>query len=94
MNCPFWVFRHTEDGYVALIDAMAASYTLQPAADGFSDLVLMHHLSPNEGRLTLYRYTGGKYVDSGCYTATWPPSKEGQTQDPTIAPCRPSEHTN
>jgi hypothetical protein len=92
VNCPFWVFRHTDDGYIAMVDAMAASYTVQPPdAGGLSDLVLMHHLSATEGRLTLYKYTGGKYVDSGCYTATWPPGKEGQSQDPTIAPCAASE---
>jgi hypothetical protein len=92
VNCPFWIFRHTDDGYIAVVDAVAASYTLQPAGAGaLSDLVLMHHVSAKEGRLTLYKYADGKYVESGCYTATWPATKDSETQDPTISPCSSAE---
>jgi hypothetical protein len=88
-NCPFWIFQNSPDGYISLLDTVAASYTIQPdSTNGFSDLVMMRHVSATESNLTLYRYQDGKYVDSGCYTATWPPPKEGEVQDPEIAPCK------
>jgi hypothetical protein len=91
-NCPFWIFRHGEDGYVSLLDVMAASYTIQPTStNGFSDLVILRHLSVSDSRLTLYNYAEGRYVDAGCYMATWPAAKDGETPDPTIAPCKAEE---
>jgi hypothetical protein len=87
-NCPFWIFQNSPDGYVSLLDTVAASYTVQPdSANGFSDLVTMRHVSASESTLTLYRYDQGKYVDSGCYTATSPSPKDGEVQDPEIVPC-------
>jgi hypothetical protein len=66
----------------------AQVYTVQPdSANGFSDLVTMRHVSASESTLTLYRYDQGKYVDSGCYTATSPSPKDGEVQDPEIVPC-------
>jgi len=92
VNCPFWIFRHGEDGYVSLLDTVASSYTIQPTStNGFSDLVIVHHVSASEGRLTLYNYGDGKYVDAGCYTATWPAAKDGKTPDPEISPCKAAE---
>jgi hypothetical protein len=91
-NCPFWIFRHGEDGYVSLLDTLAASYTIQPTStNGFSDLVILRHISASEGRLTLYNYADGKYVDAGCYTAIWPAAKDGETPDPEISPCKAEE---
>ncbi|MGC2110301.1 MAG: hypothetical protein WA655_12345 [Candidatus Korobacteraceae bacterium] len=91
-NCPFWIFQSSPDGYVSLLDTIAASYTVQPdSTNGFSDLVTMRHTSATESTLTQYRYQDGKYVDSGCYTATWPAAKEGEIQEPAIAPCRGDE---
>jgi hypothetical protein len=88
-NCPFWIFQNSPDGYVSLLDTVAASYTVQPdSTNGFSDLVVMRHVSDSESALTLYRYQGGKYVDSGCYTATLPPSKDDEIQNPEITPCK------
>lgn len=88
-NCPFWIFRKTPDGYGLLLDTIAASYTVRPEkTNGLSDLVIMRHVSASESRLTLYRYQDNKYVDSGCYVATWPPPKDGEIQDPAIAPCK------
>ena len=88
-NCPFWIFRHAEDGYVSLLDAVGASYTIQPTStSGFSDLVIQRHISSGESSLTLYKYADGKYADAGCYAVTWPPPKDGEAQDPEIAPCK------
>lgn len=88
-NCPFWIFQNSPDGYVSLLDTVAASYTLQPNdTGGYSDVVTMRHISASESTLTLYRYQDAKYVDSGCYTATWPPPKDGEIQDPEITPCK------
>jgi len=93
-NCPFWIFRQTDDGYVSVLDAVASSYTVQPTStNGFSDLVLVRQDSQTESRLTLYTYADGKYTDSGCYTATWPASKSDEKgdemQDPDISACKP-----
>jgi hypothetical protein len=91
-NCPLWIFRHSEDGYVSVLDAVAASYTIQPTStNGFSDLVIMRHDSASESHLTLYSYADGKYVDAGCYTATWAAPKDGEIQDPAISPCKAEE---
>ncbi len=88
-NCPLWIFRQEAEGYVSLLDTAGASYTLQPdSSNGLTDLVIMSHLSPTESRLTPYRYADGKYADSGCYTAVWPPAKDGEIQDPEISPCK------
>ena len=88
-NCPFWIFQNSPDGYVSLLDTVAASYTVQPdSTNGFSDLVTMRHVSASESTLTLYRFDQGKYVDSGCYTATWPSPKDGEIQNPDISPCK------
>ena len=89
VNCPFWIFRYAKDGYVSLLDTVAASYTIQPTSSGgYSDLVIARHLTPSENRLTLYKYQDGKYSDAGCYTATFAPPKDGEIQDPEIAPCK------
>jgi len=88
-NCPFWVFRHTHDGYVSVLDTDGASYTIQPTStNGLSDLVILRHESSSEGHLTLYTYSDGKYAEAGCYIANWPPPKDGDIQDPTISPCK------
>ncbi len=90
VNCPFWIFRRTDDGYVAMLDTVAASYTIQPTnTDGYSDIVTSKHVSAQESRLTLYKYQDGKYVPSGCYVAKFPAPKEGETPEPDIAPCQP-----
>jgi hypothetical protein len=90
VNCPFWIFRYSEDGYVSLLDTVAASYTIQPTStNGLSDLVMMRHVSASEGRLALYHYADGKYVDSGCYVAKWPPAKEGEMPEAEVSPCTP-----
>jgi hypothetical protein len=92
-NCPFWVFRRSPDGYVSMLEAEAASYTIQPTiTGGYSDLVLARHITPSETRLNLYKYADGKYADAGCYTATFVPPKEGESiEDPEIAPCKGAE---
>jgi hypothetical protein len=85
VDCPFWIFRHTEDGYVSLLDTNAASYTVQPtSSNGLSDLVIMRHITSTESRLTLFKYGDSKYSEAGCYTAKWPAAKNGETQDPEI----------
>ncbi len=88
-NCPFWIFQNTPDGYVSVLDTVAASYTVQPdSSNGYSDIVTMQHVSASESTLTLHRFDQGKYVDAGCYTATWAPAKDGEVQDPKITPCK------
>ena len=88
-NCPLWIFRHGDDGYVSVLDTVGASYTIQPtSANGFSDLVIMRHESATESHLTLYSYADGKYNEAGCYTAHWSVPKDGEIQDPEIAPCK------
>ena len=89
-NCPLWIFRHSEDGYVSVLDAVASSYTIQPtSSNGFSDLVVVRHESPTDSRLSLYTYADGKYSDVGCYIAKWPAAKDGDIQDPDITSCNP-----
>ncbi len=89
VNCPFWVFRHTQEGYVSLLDTVAASYTIQPtSSDGYSDLVLARHTTPSETKLTVYKYADGKYSEAGCYMAIFAPTKEGEgITNPAISPC-------
>ena len=91
-NCPLWIFRHSDDGYVSVVDAVAASYTVQPTrTNGFFDLVLTRHESPTETHLSVYTYADGKYSDTGCYTAAWPASKDAENQDPDITACKAEE---
>jgi len=88
-NCPFWIFRRAKDGYVSLLDTVAASYTIQPTStNGFSDLVMLRYLSAGNGRLTLYQYADGKYAEAGCYTAAWAAPKDSELQEPALAPCQ------
>lgn len=88
-NCPLWIFRHTDEGYVSVVDAVAASYTVQPTStNGFSDLLLARHDSPTETHLSLYTYADGKYSDTGCYMAKWPASKGDEIQEPDITACK------
>jgi hypothetical protein len=88
-NCPLWIFRRGDDGYVSALDAVGASYTIQPTqTNGVSDLVIMRHESASESHLTLYSYADGKYNEAGCYIAHWPAPKDGQIQDPEIVPCK------
>jgi len=92
VNCPFWIFRHTEDGYISLLDTAATSYTIQPTStNGYSDIVIARHISASESQLTPYNYADGKYVGAGCYTAIWPAAKDGETSDPEISPCKAEE---
>lgn len=91
-NCPLWIFRHGDDGYVSVLDTVGASYTIQPTStNGFSDLVIMRHESASESHLTLYSYADGRYNDAGCYVAQWPGAKDGEIQDPEITPCKAQE---
>jgi hypothetical protein len=88
-NCPFWVFRRTDDGFLSLLNTIAASYTPQPADSGF-EVVFMHHLSAKESGLAIYRLEGNKLESTGCYTAVWPkPSHDpAQLSDPTLGSCK------
>lgn len=87
-NCPFWIFQHEQDGYVSLVDTVAASYTVQPTqTNGYSDLVLSRHVSASESRLTLYQYDGKTYAEGGCYVATFAAPKDGDVGEPEIAGC-------
>ncbi len=87
-NCPFWIFRRNGTGYSLLLDTVAATYTIQPTStNGFSDLVILNHISARESHLTLYRYRDGKYADAGCYTAIWSPPQNGEIQEPNITGC-------
>jgi hypothetical protein len=88
-NCPLWIFRHSDGGYVSVLDAVASSYTIQPtSSNGISDLVLVRHVSSAESHLSLYTYADGKYSDAGCYTAKWPAAKDGEIQEPDITACQ------
>jgi hypothetical protein len=88
-NCPFWVFRKGTDGYESMLQADAATYTIQPTnTDDYSDLLLSRHVTAEESRLTLYKFADGKYVEAGCYTAVFPAAKEDEQPDPEIAPCK------
>jgi hypothetical protein len=86
-NCPLWIFRRSSVGFVSLLDAVAASYTLQ-TSDG--DLVLMHHVAQKQSGLEVYRLDDGKLNQGGCYTANWPAPSDDPTQvsDPEIVPCK------
>jgi hypothetical protein len=89
VNCPFWIFRQDKKGYVLMLQTVAATYTKQPtASDGYSDLVIARRDTPSETRLTVYKYTDGKYSEAGCYTATFAPAAEGEgIANPAISPC-------
>lgn len=90
-NCPLWIFRRTDEGFLSLLTAIAASYTLQPReGDAPSDLVLMHHITPLQSGLQLYHYIDLKLVDAGCFEAKWHKPSDDPTQlsDPDIEPCK------
>ena len=94
-NCPMWIFRRDKAAgeYVSVLDTQAASYTIQPTStNGVPDLVTLRRKTPMAGTLTLYQFSDGKYVDAGCYTATWPAAKsDEEIQDPEVLPCKGEE---
>jgi len=71
--CPLWILRRTAKGtYAFLLDAPAQTFTVQGTTTaGYADIVTQVHRSGFESELTVYRYAMGKYIASGCYTATW-----------------------
>jgi hypothetical protein len=84
-NCPLWIFRRGSEGFVALLNAVAASYTVQS-----DELVLMHHVSRKQSGLEVYRRDDSKLIPTGCYTANWPAASDDPTQllEPEIVPCK------
>ncbi len=90
-NCPLWVFRHTDDGFLSLLNTIAASYTPKRDEGGF-EVVFLHHLSAKESGLAVYRLADDKLQGTGCYTALWPKPSNDPTQvsDPKIEPCKQS----
>jgi hypothetical protein len=88
-NCPLWIFRHTDDGFLSLLNTIAASYTPK-RPDGAFEVVFMHHVSAKESGLVVYRLAGDKLEGSGCYTALWPKqsSDPNQMSDPKLEPCK------
>jgi hypothetical protein len=84
-NCPLWIFRRGSEGFVALLDAVAASYTVQS-----DELVLMHHVSQKQSGLEVYRRDDSKLIPTGCYTANWPAASDDPAQvlEPEIVPCK------
>ncbi len=87
-NCPLWIFRRGSDGFVSLVDAIAASFTLQ-SADGAPLLVLMRHVSQKESALMAYRFADGKLTPTACYKALWPAKSADsiETSDPKLEAC-------
>lgn len=72
-NCPFWILRRGRDGYRVILDANSTqTFTIQSTrTNGFSDIVLGMHGSATDTTLTLYKFDGAGYRDSGCYEANW-----------------------
>ena len=87
-NCPLWVFRRSSDGFVSLLNAIAASYTMQ-SGESAPQLVLMRHVSQQESALMAYRFAEGKLTATACYKALWPPQSSDNTQpsDPKLVAC-------
>ena len=87
-NCPLWIFRRGSKGFVALLNDIAASYTLQ-SADGAPQLVLMRHVSQKESALMAYRFADRKLTPTACFKALWPAQSADNTQpsDPKLQPC-------
>ncbi len=90
-NCPFWVFRHTEDGFLSLLNTIAASFTAKPAEGGL-EVVFMHRVSATESGLAVYRFADDKLQGTACYTALWPKrnSDPNSLSDPKLEPCKQS----
>lgn len=88
-NCPLWVFRRTDDGFVSLLNTIAASFTTQPSDAGL-EVVFMHHVSAKQSGLAVYRMDDNKLEPVGCYTALWPKPSSDPTQlsDPKIEACQ------
>jgi hypothetical protein len=90
--CPLWILRRTPKGsYAFLLDVPAHTFTVQPTnTGGYADIVIQVHGSGFESELTVYRYAMGKYVPSGCYTATWA-EMDGERvkkfDSPRVEPC-------
>ena len=88
-NCPLWVFRRTDDGFLSLLNTIAASFTAEPTEAGF-EVVFMHHVSAKESGLAVYHFADEKLQAVSCYRALWPkPSNDpDQLSDPKIEPCK------
>ncbi len=47
-NCPFWVFRRTDDGFLSLLNTIAASYTTQVSDGGCESYLHASHVGQGE----------------------------------------------
>jgi hypothetical protein len=90
-NCPLWIYRHASRGFVSLLTAITASYTVQ-TGNGPGELILMHHVSALQSGLEVYHYSQLKLSHVGCFNADWPkPSDDPmQLSDPAITSCEES----
>ena len=88
-NCPLWVFRRTDEGFLSLLNTIAASYTPR-MNDGAWEVIFMHHMSSKESGLTEYRLEDGALHGIGCFIAVWPKASDDPTQisDPKLEPCK------
>jgi hypothetical protein len=89
-NCFFWVFQKTDSGYKTILNSGAQTFTVEETrTDGFRDLMLADHDSASEKTLYLYRFSSGRYRQTGCYDADWAPNPvEPMLKKPVIAPCK------
>ncbi len=72
-NCPLLIFRWSGSRWALLLYAEPGEgFTIQPMwSNGLRDVVISQHGGPTEGEL-LYRFDGNRYVNAGCWNATWP----------------------
>lgn len=100
-NCPFWVFRKTENGFKKLLDTRGPDgvggmefFTISDkSTNGFRDIVLASSESGGERSLLVYRFRKIAYAESECYTAAYINTKGGQFRQlkvPEISRCSAS----
>jgi hypothetical protein len=76
-NCIVLILRITSSGIDRLLDSRSGEHgggfekirVMDTTTNGFHDVVLASHVSSSERTLEVFRFVGGKYSQSDCYSA-------------------------
>jgi hypothetical protein len=92
-NCSILVLRSVNGRYRVVLDGIGQSFTIRPArTNGFRNIELAMHGSATESTVKIYKFSGSRYLRSGCQDVSLATlDKEGNLQElekPLITPCR------
>jgi hypothetical protein len=91
-NCSVWVLEPVDHGYRVILNGDAQTISVLPTSTNrWHDIVLTMHGSATHSGMTLYKFDGHRYRESGCYEASFLATDEnGKVEDleeARITPC-------